>query len=121
MDVDPKPTIDDTGRKPGGLSEGRTCGAKTRQSGRPCPNAAGMRTSHAGWGYCYLHLGATRPKAISAAKEAAAHAASKLGTTLDTNPFEALSQIVGIDNGAEGFLDVAGAAEFLSCGTSRIY
>jgi len=104
MDADTEPPSNVAPRKPGGLSEGRKCGAKTRQSGRPCRNAAGMRTSHPGWGYCYLHLGATRPKAISAAKEAAAHAAAKLGAAIDTDPFEALSQIVGILAGQVAFL-----------------
>lgn len=79
------------------------CGAKNRKGGT-CRRVAGHGTDHLHWGRCKYHGGSSPSGREFAAKERALAEASRLGVEIATDPFEALSQIVGILAGQVAFL-----------------
>lgn len=79
------------------------CGAKAR-AGRPCRKPAGAGTDHLGHGRCLHHAGSTPNGRIAAAREQAAAEAARLGVEIETDPHEALSEIVAIIGGQVQFL-----------------
>ena len=81
------------------------CEAKTRAAdAHPCRMAAGAKTDHYGFGRCWLHGGASPDGRKYAAKQQAVAEASRLGIAIDTDPHEALSEIVAIIAGQVSFL-----------------
>jgi hypothetical protein len=76
-----------------------TCNARKRQGEGLCRNRAGMRTTHEGYGRCYLHGGTTPGGVVAAAKQEAA----KLGAEFQLEPHDALLLSVRMAAGFERY------------------
>jgi hypothetical protein len=82
------------------------CGAKSRQTGRPCKLAAGHGTDHPGFGHCKFHSGSTR-----AGKERAQKAEARtLADALHVEPHTAIQQSLDNANGMLAFFEAKIAA-----------
>lgn len=75
------------------------CGAKTFGTGKPCGNKAGARTSHQGFGRCWLHGGTSPMHNMPHTK----NDAILMGAPKDINPLDALLWCIKITAGEVDF------------------
>lgn len=76
----------------------KRCGAKNRNSDKPCKMAAGWGTDHPGFGQCRYHAGSTPNGVMSAVKEELTERVV-MGVQVDITPQEALLVCVRIAAG----------------------
>lgn len=91
-------------------TEKRHCGARGRQTGKPCARPAGWGTDHVGFGECKLHGGSTRSGKIRATKlrvaaELAAAAAAANQPLVDRRPIGGREAIEKALAGTNGIVD----------------
>jgi hypothetical protein len=80
------------------------CGARKRQGGGTCTQAAGWGTDHPGVGACKLHGGAMPNHRIAAQREIAARAVVTYGLPREVDPRDALLEEVHRTAGAVDWL-----------------
>jgi len=88
----------------GAADPGRHCGAQSKRTGLPCRQPRGFRTDHPGAGHCWLHGGRTPHGAQYARREAAERTLDRLGVPRQTQPEQALLEVVWEAAGNVAFL-----------------